>query len=251
MFICSDKLDSKLLVLILSQVAIKESFRVIPLFFDQEDSLKVVCPYCSFEKRCDLPELEVMKTNDYWLNIFERKKSRQHFINVNARPATIDSGFTIRAFSDKDRRSKYANIDTPIFKELGFRGYNFDKCMFVPLVVHRTDAKHIRVGILNPDRIDGLLQRVFSSLLFRVKEVPPITIPDILPISTIGDIKISEPTKITVSHDKDVEVCDFINLLIERADKKEYRVLQKLSLATSKGGPKNSNNAGCSDHGSV
>ena len=92
----------------------------------------------------------------------------------------------------------------------------------------------MRLGIPHPDLLDEwpILQRTCASLMFRVREVLPINVPELLPISSIGDVKLAESVenRNVYSKNKHFEMSKFVSVLLARANKKQYRAFQKAQL---------------------
>ena len=226
---CKSNLDRNQLLSIVDQLAVEEEIRILPFMLSMEGNISAVCPCCILKKREYIKALNELKKQDPWTYLFRRIKCKDHEFEFKEKTKLplVESGFSARPVTQKNRRYKYHRIDTPVFKDLGFKGYKFDKHVFLPLAVHRIGTRRVRIGISSPFLLDDwpLLQKASASWLFRIKEVLPIDIPDLLPIGDIGDIEFSQSISCAESHswEKDVWISPFYQILFERANKRRFR----------------------------
>lgn len=246
---CSDAITSESFINIVDKFADSNKIRILPFMFAADGSMKVMCPCCLLDRRTDNEDFIKLKAKDRWSYCFVKQKFRKHKMAVDESSAFIEPGFHLRPVNEATRRTKYDNIDMPIFKELGFKGHKFDKNIFFPLAVCRVEDR-IRVGILNPELMSNwpILQRVFSSWIFKLNDVPPVDFPDILPISGIGSLTFSDnvaPRNVP-SLNKPVEVSNFFMVLNRRADKRSLKKVSKgdANLSEMKGCSQQPDDAG-------
>lgn len=229
---CSEAIDSNAFVAIISSLVVSDQVRIFPFMFTPTAELKVVCPCCIMDKRVDNKDLAQLTLEDPWVSKFKKEKAKKHIFylpEIDQKPV-IESGFSLRPIPEVTKRYKYGKIDTPSFRELGFKGYKFDKNIFFPVGAYMADSGFIRIGIPNPNLLNDwpVLQRAVASWIFRVREVPPIDFPDVLPVSSIGDIKLSEPLlcRNVYTWNKQAEVSPFFPALLERSNKKQFLKLR-------------------------
>lgn len=190
---CSDPLTVLAFLSLVSTIAVKDEIRIAPFMFDQVGQLLAVCPCCFFDRRVDVSSLSFLKNNDSWTSLFHKEKAKHHRLNFVLHEPLVEPGFNLRPVTEEKRL--FRKVDSPVFRELGFRGYRFDKNVFFPVGCCKPDGKRLRFGIVNPDLMTEwpILQKAAAAWIFRLKEVPPIDFPDILPISSVGDYQFSEP----------------------------------------------------------
>lgn len=223
---CYDSLSSSDIISLISHSASADSMRLFP-FSVAPTGIHAICPCCVVDRRAETKDLQLLQSISLWSSFFRKERAKEHSLTFErVRKPLVEDGFRIRGLEEKSRRSRYANIDTPIFRELGFRGHKFDRSVFLLLGAYKSERR-LRIGIPNPDLLESypLLQRVASSWIFRVSEVPPIDFPDMLPISCIGDIRFSNQiqSRNVYSWGMQLSVDPFFDALLRRADKKLFK----------------------------
>lgn len=249
MIFCTDTIDVNILKNIISLFSNTDYIALLPLMFVPDGQLRLICPCCLLDRRIDNAELKNLQQEDAWSGRFEKKKFRQHFIDVPGKNnINIEEGFSLRSVTEYSRRSRYSNIDTPIFKGLGFKGHRFDKNIFFPLGILKLDSFRYKIGIPNPDSLESqpLIQRVVASWIFRLIEVPPMNFPDLLPISTIGNMVFGKTNVQSLqSYGQKTETNPFLSLLIDRTDKRALKKLGHMKkLSGGHSSPQDSDDAG-------
>lgn len=224
-FSCQIALNRDQIIYIAAKIATEETIQVLPFTVNLQNEIKAICPYCILDKRSDIKEFEDLKGADPWLSFFIRLKAKEHLIDVGtATDQALLGGLEVRGFTEQTRRARYAQVDTPTAKSLGFKGYKFDKHLFLPLSVHLKDGA-LRIGIANPLLLseNKFLSKASASWLFRARATLPHPMPDLLPLSTIGDMKISETILAPPNGSAKTMISPFLHTLSRRLNKRVYR----------------------------